>query len=119
MLALLFPGQGSQEVGMAKDVFDASSAARAVFEAATRALGKAVEENRPDAAVAIIGDNCLIRYAESPIDAKIHRVPHTTNAMTSLAFLGQLSKSRATGDPIITRQQCPPIDRLRGEARPA
>ncbi len=39
MLALLFPGQGSQEVGMAKDVFDASPAARAVFEAADDALG--------------------------------------------------------------------------------
>ena len=38
-MALLFPGQGSQEVGRAKDVFDASPAARAVFEAADDALG--------------------------------------------------------------------------------
>lgn len=39
MLALLFPGQGSQEVGMARDVCEASEGARAVFEAADAALG--------------------------------------------------------------------------------
>ena len=42
MLALLFPGQGSQAVGMGRDVFEASPAARATFEAADRALGFAL-----------------------------------------------------------------------------
>jgi [acyl-carrier-protein] S-malonyltransferase len=36
---LLFPGQGSQEVGMGADVHAASEAARGVFDAADRALG--------------------------------------------------------------------------------
>ena len=39
MLALVFPGQGSQEVGMGSDVYHESAAARAVFDAADHALG--------------------------------------------------------------------------------
>jgi [acyl-carrier-protein] S-malonyltransferase len=39
MLALLFPGQASQEVGMGLDVFESSSAARHVFLEADEALG--------------------------------------------------------------------------------
>jgi [acyl-carrier-protein] S-malonyltransferase len=38
-LALLFPGQGSQSVGMGKALCEASAAARAVFDAADAALG--------------------------------------------------------------------------------
>jgi [acyl-carrier-protein] S-malonyltransferase len=39
MLALLFPGQGSQEVGMGRDAYEASPAARATFDAADAVLG--------------------------------------------------------------------------------
>lgn len=38
-LAFVFPGQGSQEVGMGKDVYDAVPAAREAFESADRVLG--------------------------------------------------------------------------------
>ena len=38
-LAFLFPGQGSQNVGMGRDLFDRFPAARAVFEEADAALG--------------------------------------------------------------------------------
>ena len=38
-VAFLFPGQGSQAVGMGVDVFAASSAAKQVFESVDEALG--------------------------------------------------------------------------------
>ena len=40
MRALVFPGQGSQKVGMGGDLADASAAARAVFEEVDDALGQ-------------------------------------------------------------------------------
>ncbi len=42
--AYIFPGQGSQGVGMGKDLFDNFSAAREVFEEADDALGFALSE---------------------------------------------------------------------------
>jgi [acyl-carrier-protein] S-malonyltransferase len=41
-LAFVFPGQGSQIVGMGKSVYDTSLAARAVFDEADRVLGYAL-----------------------------------------------------------------------------
>ncbi|MEK7862121.1 MAG: acyltransferase domain-containing protein, partial [Chloroflexota bacterium] len=38
-LAFVFPGQGSQLVGMGRSVYESSSAARAVFDEADRVLG--------------------------------------------------------------------------------
>ena len=43
-IAYIFPGQGSQAVGMVKDLFDNFSAAREVFEAADDALGFSLSE---------------------------------------------------------------------------
>ncbi|HEY8559889.1 MAG TPA: ACP S-malonyltransferase [Pyrinomonadaceae bacterium] len=43
-LAYIFPGQGSQAVGMGKDLFDNYAASRAVFEEADDALGFSLSE---------------------------------------------------------------------------
>src|SRR5438067_13461631 len=42
--AYIFPGQGSQVVGMGKDLFDNFAVAREVFEAADDALGFSLSE---------------------------------------------------------------------------
>src|SRR6202789_4475096 len=42
--AFLFPGQGSQSVGMGRDLYDNFASARAVFEEADEALGFALSK---------------------------------------------------------------------------
>ena len=43
-IAFVFPGQGSQTVGMCKDLYDNYTCARKVFEAADEALGFSISD---------------------------------------------------------------------------
>ena len=41
-IAFLFPGQGSQSVGMGKDLYDSYPAAKEIFDTADKVLGKSI-----------------------------------------------------------------------------
>jgi [acyl-carrier-protein] S-malonyltransferase len=43
-VAFVFPGQGSQKVGMGREAFESSDLARAVFDEADRALGESISK---------------------------------------------------------------------------
>jgi [acyl-carrier-protein] S-malonyltransferase len=80
-IAWLFPGQGSQSVGMAKDVLDASPAARGVFARADGALGESLSRlilEGPEADLTLTANAQPALVATSmAILAAIHeRVPH-------------------------------------------
>lgn len=108
MLALLFPGQGSQEIGMGKDVFEASKAARAVYESADEALGFSISElcfNGPDETLrrteiqqpALLTTSvALLRALEERVDLKMDFVAgHSLGEYSALVAARALSLEEA------------------------
>lgn len=84
MLALLFPGQGSQAVGMGRDACEVSPAARAVFEAADDALSMSLSKL------------CF----EGPADALVPtEVQQPAILATSIAWLRALEERAGTIAP--------------------
>jgi len=79
-VAFLFPGQGSQTVGMGADVFASSPAARRVFEEVDRALGFA------------LSDLCF-RGPDETLRETMHAQPAIVTV--SLALLAALQESLA------------------------
>ncbi len=88
MLALLFPGQASQTVGMGRDVFEASAAARGVFEVAD------------DALAASLGTSLSKLCFEGP-EEELRRTEIQQPAIltTSIALLRALEESIGPLDP--------------------
>lgn len=80
--AFMFPGQGAQYVGMAKDFYDNFEDSRAVFETASKVLGFSMEE---------------LCFEENE---KIHMTEYTQAAMVtaSIAILKQVEKTGIKAD---------------------
>mgnify|MGYP001410586284 CR=1 FL=1 len=109
--AFLFPGQGSQVVGMGKDLYESSSAAREVFDAVDQALGESLtnlmfdgpqkELNRTwncQPAIMTVSLACLAVAAEASVDAVSHpflMAGHSLGEYSALVASGVMDMEHA------------------------
>jgi [acyl-carrier-protein] S-malonyltransferase len=104
MLALLFPGQGSQFVGMGRDLLAASPAARAVFEEADAALSFPLTKLCLEGPEAELARTANTQPAILTHSVAVHRelVARSPEKLEGAAFaaghsLGEYSANVATG----------------------
>jgi [acyl-carrier-protein] S-malonyltransferase len=96
-IAFIFPGQGSQAVGMGKDLFDASPVARQVFEEVDEALGQKLTSLIFEGP---IGDLTLTENAQPALMAVSIAAARVLEAQSgrSLADLGQFVAGHSLGE---------------------
>jgi [acyl-carrier-protein] S-malonyltransferase len=120
MIAWLFPGQGSQAVGMAKDVLDASRAARDVFARVDAALGErlsrlVLEGPEADLTLTANAQPALVATSMAILAAIRERVPQLgLPAFGAGHSLGEYSALVAAGS--ITLEDAVRLVRARGRA---
>jgi len=104
-LAFVFPGQGSQSVGMGRAVYEASARARAVFDEADRILGYKLSEICFSGPAAKLDDT---------------RVAQPAILTTSVALLEALAEDAAHAPGRLSDGSEPRgVDALPGDIRPA
>jgi [acyl-carrier-protein] S-malonyltransferase len=106
MIAWLFPGQGTQEVGMGKALHDASPAAREIFERADAALGFSISKlcfegpapeltltkhTQPAILTASIATLAAIREAHPSLAAPAFAAGHSLGEYSALVASSALS----------------------------
>lgn len=106
MYAWMFPGQGSQSVGMVKDILDASPAARRVFVRADAALGEPLSRlilEGPDETLTLTANAqpAIVTASYAVLEALRERVPglraptfaagHSLGEYSALVAAGSLS----------------------------
>jgi [acyl-carrier-protein] S-malonyltransferase len=99
-IALLFPGQGSQSVGMGRDLYDNFAAARAVFEEADEALGFALSKiifEGPEETLRLTEHTQPAILTVSTAAARVLTEAGVTAAMAAGHSLGEYSAHVAAG----------------------
>jgi [acyl-carrier-protein] S-malonyltransferase len=110
-LVLLFPGQGSQEVGMGHDVVQSSAAAREVFEEADEALGFSISklcfEGPEDALIPTeIQQPAILTTSIALHRALLERAPDIAPAFVAGHSLGEYSALVAAGSLSLANAVC-------------
>ncbi len=82
MIAVVFPGQGSQKPGMGQELFEASVPAREAFERVSRATDVDMQE------LCFRSDEATLRQTQNALPNQVWRVLHRVTYVERPALMG-------------------------------